>query len=723
MPSLNDPSPAEALEQLRLFQAVSNAVNSSLILEDIFESLGDALTEFIPFESLVIAMLDDSQNSLKLRVAMHDDGELTLSTDPGESARFLGSDALMAQLLSTRAPVRLNPQDPSPLRYSLLFEPPRVSLNQNSVQAGSRASASSPSSSQDSLPLGYGAVAVALVNKGVVIGALAMQFAPDLKPQPDGKTARKPVRLATIERMATNIADPIAVAVENARLYWQTQTQASRAFLLNRLTKAIRQSLDIDQMLETAVLELGQVLGVSRCLIQYTDPEETPPNLEPHASEPGANKQNAARAHNTFIYQRPGVAAFNPQGRLDELALEQAVFAMRKPTKPSPFGGSNPILNPFIVNDTRDCPAVLLETVGDLFDRYQIASFAVFPVLIREQLVGSITLHQCGTPRPWINEDIELLDAICEHLGVALQQAELFKRLESQNAQLEQALNELQQAQMSLIQSEKMSVLGQFVAGIAHEVNTPLGVISANNALILKLLDQSQMGATGATQLTPQARQERALSLLTLNQQASERIDETIRSLRNFARLDESERKVVNIHEGIDSTLHLLQSTLKANLEDGFELIRDYDETLEPVSCYPGLLNQVFMNLIINASHALADLPQDAPKTLTIRTETDSPPHHASSDPYEADALKAGHAQPRWLKISFIDSGKGISPEHVRRIFDPGFTTKGVGVGTGMGLALCYRILEKHGGRIEVQSPPSGAASGAVFTLWLPLGA
>ncbi|MEB3206402.1 MAG: ATP-binding protein [Vampirovibrionales bacterium] len=669
-------SAKHAIEQLRLYQAVSAAVNSSLILEDIFESLGDVLQGFIPYETLIIAILDDSQNGIKLWVAMDQSGQLTMTSDANP---FVGNDALMMHVLSTRLPVTLSGFQSSPFRQSLLFEP---------IQS---------ESSVGQLPAAEAGIILPLVNKGIVVGFLALHVNPET-PAPHRK---RPHALKAIERMLIHIADPIAVAVENAKLYWQTQAQASRAFLLNRLTQAIRQSLDIDQMLETAVLELGQVLGVSRCLIQYSDMSEVSPvplqskTLAQEISEASSDAGGQAplshtppiHTLHTFIYQVPGVPAFNPQGTVDDLQLEQAVFQIRKPTRPSPFADKTPILNPFILNDVQDCPPQLLKEAKPLFERYRIQSMAVFPILIREQLVGTITLHQCNTARPWLSEDIELMDAMCEHLGVALQQAELFAQREEQNHKLEVALEELQHAQMNLIQSEKMSVLGQFVAGIAHEVNTPLGVIAGNNATIMRVLQQ-------VSQNHPDPKLSRALDLLELNRQASERIDDTIRSLRNFARLDESERKVVDLHEGIESTLHLLQATLKSNIV----VNRSYGDNIPPLPCYPGLLNQVFMNLIMNASHALMDrlAEQQDPPTLTIKT-------------LYSEAEQAWH-------ICFSDNGKGISEQHLKRIFDPGFTTKGVGVGTGMGLALCYRIIEKHGGYITVESRQG---VGTTFTIIL----
>jgi signal transduction histidine kinase len=189
-------------------------------------------------------------------------------------------------------------------------------------------------------------------------------------------------------------------------------------------------------------------------------------------------------------------------------------------------------------------------------------------------------------------------------------------------------------------------------------------------------------------------------SLLSLNRLAGSRIQEIVRNLRNFARLDESELKCVDLREGIESTILLLQSSLEPRVQ----LIRRYGPDVPPVQCYPGLLNQVFMNLLVNAGHAIGEamadpaVPPDVPMTITITTFWD--------------------AASETVSVVIRDTGKGIAPENLAKVFDPGFTTKGVGVGTGLGLALCYRIVEKHGGRISVESAPN---AGAAFTVRLPL--
>jgi PAS domain S-box-containing protein len=244
-----------------------------------------------------------------------------------------------------------------------------------------------------------------------------------------------------------------------------------------------------------------------------------------------------------------------------------------------------------------------------------------------------------------------------------------------------------------LAQSEKMAALGQLVAGVAHEINTPIGSINANAGVTQSALGmiRKALGVDAVKELLSGNRKlERAMKILEDNTQsnlvASERIVDTVKALKNFARLDESERKQADLHRGIDSTLTLLRHELK----HGVEVTKEYGE-LPQIECYPNQLNQVFMNVLVNAVQAM-----DNKGTITIRTEL-----------VDGDAV-----------LHFTDSGKGIAPEDLERIFDPGFTRKGVGVGTGLGLSISFQIIERHHGKIEVDSE---VGKGSTFTLRIPV--
>ncbi|HYR84627.1 MAG TPA: ATP-binding protein [Terriglobia bacterium] len=239
--------------------------------------------------------------------------------------------------------------------------------------------------------------------------------------------------------------------------------------------------------------------------------------------------------------------------------------------------------------------------------------------------------------------------------------------------------------QTQLIQSEKMASLGLLAAGVAHEINTPMGAIRSNTDILSRAVRKMR-------QLIDTQHNREVNKLLGIldevcrnNDVAAERIMSIVGSLKNFARLDEADRKKVNIHEGLDSTLTLVRHELTHRIQ----LVKQYAE-LPEIVCFPNQLNQVFMNIVVNAIQAIREHG-----TITIKTFRD----HDS------------------VKIAISDTGTGIAPENLGRIFDPGFTTKGVGVGTGLGLSISYKIVQNHRGKIDVES----SGHGSTFTITLPL--
>ena len=250
---------------------------------------------------------------------------------------------------------------------------------------------------------------------------------------------------------------------------------------------------------------------------------------------------------------------------------------------------------------------------------------------------------------------------------------------------------ELRQTQAHLVQSEKMASLGGLVAGIAHEINTPVGAMTSMHDTLMraiaKLKEHLKETSPGAFE-----NDERLKSLFAMIDESNQvirsgasRVAEIVRRLRSFARLDEAELKKVDVHEGLEDTLTLVHHEIKHNIQ----IVRDYG-TLPLMSVFPSRLNQVFLNLINNARQAIHNKG-----TITLRTWVED----------------------KTASIAITDDGVGIPKENLSRVFDPGFTTKGVGVGTGLGLSICYQIVKDHRGRIDVESE---VGKGATFTVRIP---
>jgi signal transduction histidine kinase len=246
----------------------------------------------------------------------------------------------------------------------------------------------------------------------------------------------------------------------------------------------------------------------------------------------------------------------------------------------------------------------------------------------------------------------------------------------------------LQRSQAMLATADKMASLGMLVAGIAHEINTPVGaVLSSHDTLTRAFVRLKEL--LGTLDAPTRAQVEQLLQVIDdcndVMRNGSQRVAGIVRRLRRFARLDEAELQLTDLEEGLDDTLALVQHELKQRIR----LTRDY-AGVPPIHCYAGRMNQVFLNLIVNALQAM-----EGPGELTIRT------------------WLAGGS----VHVSVQDTGPGIAPEHLPRLFDPGFTTKGVGVGTGLGLAICYQIVQDHRGRIDVSSE---RGHGARFEVVIP---
>ncbi|MGD8413991.1 MAG: ATP-binding protein, partial [Candidatus Latescibacterota bacterium] len=304
------------------------------------------------------------------------------------------------------------------------------------------------------------------------------------------------------------------------------------------------------------------------------------------------------------------------------------------------------------------------------------------------QFRSSYVRDETGT---W--NEIQVVEDVTERAKL---REELLRANEDLENKVEERTRELRDKQAQLVQSEKMAALGSLVAGVAHEINTPLGAINSNVDMFIRAFEKIR-AIISDPGLPPEVRENPDLlrlletidDLNSVSRTATRRIVTIVNSLRNFARLEEAETKDANIHDGIESTLTLVHHQMKNRIE----VERDFGE-VPVVRCFPNQLNQVFMNLIVNAAQAI-----DGRGKIVLST--------------------------RYLKkddtvvIEVKDNGRGIKPGNLKKIFDPGFTTKGAGVGTGLGLSIVYQIVKDHGGKVEVESKPG---EGTTFRVLLPTG-
>jgi signal transduction histidine kinase len=316
----------------------------------------------------------------------------------------------------------------------------------------------------------------------------------------------------------------------------------------------------------------------------------------------------------------------------------------------------------------------------------------------------------------------EVIARLKLHLKLSQLNQTLEQQVQERTAELTQSLQQLQQTQLQLIQSEKMSTLGQLVAGIGHEINNPIGFISGNlvhvknyTGDLLRLVNLYQVKSSNSDPDITNLIEEIDLEYLTEDlpklfsslAHGVERLQDISLSLRTFARSDISHKIAFQIHEGIDSALMLLKHRLKANDDyPEIEVVKEYDD-LPLIDGYPGQLNQVFMNILANAIDALVEMNQKRhysdikanPSRIEIHTQLDASGEH--------------------VIIQIRDNGIGMPEEIKQRVFDHLFTTKVVGKGTGLGLAIAHQIVvEKHKGTISVNST---AGEGTEFVITLPV--
>ncbi|MEH2258539.1 PAS domain-containing protein [Nostoc sp.] len=517
-----------------------------------------------------------------------------------------------------------------------------------------------------------------------------------------------------------------------------------RETLLNRLSSQIRGSLDLNHIVETAVQEIHNLFQIDRCVFFWY-------------------RQDADLSYWERVYEAK--SSFLPCLLNQQEATNAEIKLI-----------ATKILKGEIIR-IDDAETVDNSIARQFLQDFGFTAFMSLPVHTQSGEIGAFSCGYCSGLRPWLDNEVELLQAVTVQLAIAIDQAKLYtqSRITAQTAQdkaqqLEATLLELQQTQAQLIQTEKMSSLGQLVAGIAHEINNPVNFIYGNishaHEYTKDLLHLVELYQQSYYPPTPEIdRQINTIDLDFLKQDlpkilesmkmGAERIRQIVLSLRNFSRLDEDGIKAVDIHEGMDSTLLLLQNRLKAKPgHPEIQVIRDYGN-LPPVVCHAGQMNQVFMNLLTNAIDALEESylarrrsayinshtlqEGEAPMSLVNNTKQKTnerqllPFGNAKSEqagkPVQHTASQGQMTFPQirirsliqedHVIIRIADNGPGMTEEVRKRLFDPFFTTKPVGKGTGMGLSISYQIIvQKHGGKIQCISAPG---EGAEFVVVIPL--
>ena len=321
--------------------------------------------------------------------------------------------------------------------------------------------------------------------------------------------------------------------------------------------------------------------------------------------------------------------------------------------------------------------------------------------------------HDADEDRNSIERSLDLMSEELTERNAQLR-TELAERQSAQEALLkeqkeQQALiRKLEAAHTQLLQSEKMASIGQLAAGVAHEINNPIGFVGSNigtlKGYIMDLLEIISVYEAHEHELGSEARQrtaatkerldlpylrEDAMALMAESADGIRRVTQIVQDLKDFSHVDEAQWQWADLHKGLDSTLNIVHNELKYVAE----VVKNYGD-LPEVECLASQINQVFMNLLVNAAHAM----QGRHGKITITTGRDH--------------------RPDWVYIEVADEGSGIAPDNLRRIFDPFFTTKPVGKGTGLGLSLSYGIIHKHGGSIDVRSQ---IGTGSTFRVTLPL--
>lgn len=428
---------------------------------------------------------------------------------------------------------------------------------------------------------------------------------------------------------------------EFANTNTKAQNQAVKMALLNRISNSLSETLDIETLVNTALRELSIIFEANKLYF--------------------AKKINKNDFEIEFNYP-------------DNKSFKGEILTY------------NEKITDILSKGKNDISRALKEHENSKETLKAAKTRIIMPVVKRDELFGIIVIF---TSKKNISElEVELLVSISMQISNAFLQASLFFEIKKQKEELQKTLNELKETQLQLINSEKMASLGQLIASVAHEINTPLASISANNEILKKLFKNNLDSDLKET----------FEDINSIDFEAIKRITNLVQSLKRFVRLDETVVQKANINKELDLTLEILRHKTKK----GIEIVKNYGDIKE-IECYPNMLNQVFLNILMNAIQS-------------IEKEKIS-----NGGLYNGKIEISTKEENNNLIVKIQDNGAGINEADKKKIFQAGFTTKKVGEGTGLGLAICKKIIEKHNGKISFDSSVKKGVKSTVFTILIPI--
>lgn len=420
-----------------------------------------------------------------------------------------------------------------------------------------------------------------------------------------------------------------------ANLQQQAQAQTVKLGLLHRISSVVRESIDINKIINSALKELYNLFGATK--VYYASVKD-----------------------NNFLIEHVFPENYKKTiGEIAEFSSDTQKAILSKQIK------VNACIRDYL-NSSVTYPAQITRII--------------IPVTRLHDILGILIIYT--NQKAFDESQNDVLQSIASQLASAIVQGSLFSQVKQKNEELENTLKELKETQIQLINSEKMASLGQLVAGVAHEINTPLASISANNDILSMLIKKLP---ENATEKDCKKFFDNITAINKIDKEAIKRISQIVLSLKKFVRLDEADLQETDINKELDLNLELIKHETKNKIK----VNKNYGQ-LPLIKCYPNMLNQVFMNILINACQSM---PEGGEITLTTEFEDNN------------------------LVVKIKDTGVGIDEKIKDKMFIAGTTTKQIGIGTGLGLAISKKIIEKHNGKISFESE---VGIGTEFTIKIP---